>query len=92
MGIINQNDYIGVLKSEIQEIQWEVDDVLKSKENAAVVLSFNYEDKLIGTSHALHDDFGNVLLEDSYDKLGTQQLITRYEYIGSDGSISSAIN
>lgn len=49
MGFINQNDYIGVLKSEIQEIQWEVDDVLKSEENAAVVLSFNYEDKLIGT-------------------------------------------
>lgn len=49
MGFINQNDYVGVLKSEIQEVQWEVDDVLKSKENAAVVLSFNYEDKLIGT-------------------------------------------
>ena len=48
-GFINQNDYVGVLKSEIQEVQWEVDDVLKSKENAAVVLSFNYEDKLIGT-------------------------------------------
>ena len=49
MGIINQNDYIGVMKSEIQEIQWEVDDVLKGKESAAVVLSFNYKDKLIGT-------------------------------------------
>lgn len=49
MGYIDQSDYIGVLKSEIQEIQWEVDDVLKSKENAAVILSFNYEDKLIGT-------------------------------------------
>lgn len=49
VGFINQNDYIGVLKSEIQEIQWGVDDVLKSKENAAVILSFNYEDKLIGT-------------------------------------------
>lgn len=49
MGFINQNDYVGVLKSEIQEVQWEVDDVLKSKENAAVVLSFNYEDKLVGT-------------------------------------------
>lgn len=54
--------------------------------------SYDAQDKLIGTSHALHDDFGNVLLEDSYDKLGTQQLITRYEYIGTDGSISSAIN
>jgi hypothetical protein len=49
MGFVSQNDYIGVLKSEIQEIQWEVDYVLKSKENAAVVLSFNYEDKLMGT-------------------------------------------
>ena len=49
MRFIDQNDYAGVLKSEIQEIQWEVDDILKSKENAAVILSFNYEDKLIGT-------------------------------------------
>ncbi len=49
MGLINQNDYVSVLKSEIQEVQWEVDDVLKSNENAAVVLSFNYEDKLIGS-------------------------------------------
>lgn len=49
MGFINQNDYIGVLKSEIQDIQWEVKDVLKGKENATVILSFNYEDKLIGT-------------------------------------------
>ena len=54
--------------------------------------SYDAEGKLIGTSHALHDDFGNVLLEDSYDKLGTQQLITRYEYIGTDGSVSSGIN
>lgn len=49
VGFIGQSEYAGVLKSEIQEIKWEVDDVLKSKENAAVVLSFNYEDKLIGT-------------------------------------------
>lgn len=49
VGFIGQSEYVGVLKSEIQEIQWEIDDVLKSKENAAVVLSFNYEDKLIGT-------------------------------------------
>jgi len=53
--------------------------------------SYDAQDKLIGTSHALHDEFGNVLLEDSYDKLGTQQLITRYEYIGTDGSVTSGI-
>lgn len=49
MGFINQNDYVSVLKSEIQEVQWEIKNVLKSNENAAVILSFNYEDKLIGT-------------------------------------------
>lgn len=49
VGFVNQNNDTSVLKSEIQEIQWEVDDVLKSKENAAVILSFNYKDKLIGT-------------------------------------------
>ena len=49
MGFINQNDYVSVLKSEIKEIQWEVDDVLKSNQNTAVILFFNYEDRLIGT-------------------------------------------
>lgn len=49
VGFIGQSEYVGVLKSEIQEIQWEVDDVLKSKDNASVILSFNYDDKLVGT-------------------------------------------
>ncbi len=49
VGFISQSENVGVLKSEIQEIQWEVDDVLKSKENASVMLSFNYDDKLVGT-------------------------------------------
>ncbi len=46
---IGQSEYVGILKSEIQEIQWSVSDVLKSKENASVILSFNYDDKLVGT-------------------------------------------
>lgn len=49
VGFISQSEYVGVLKSEIQEIQWEIDDVLKSKDNASVILSFNYDDKLVGT-------------------------------------------
>ena len=49
VGFISQSEYVSVLKSEIQEIQWEVDDVLKSKDNASVILSFNYDDKLVGT-------------------------------------------
>ena len=49
MGFISKSEYVSVLKSEIQEIQWEVDDVLKSKKNAEIILSFNYKNKLIGT-------------------------------------------
>ncbi len=49
VGFISQSEYVSVLKSEIQEIQWEVDNVLKSKDNASVILSFNYDDKLVGT-------------------------------------------
>ena len=49
LGFIDQNEYVSVLKSEIQEIQWNLSDVLKSKENASVILSFNYDDKLAGT-------------------------------------------
>ena len=49
MGLFNQNDYVGVLKSELQEVQWDVADIMKGKNNAAVILGFNYDDKLIGT-------------------------------------------
>lgn len=48
-GFINKNDYICILKSEIQEIEWGIDDILKSRKNAVVILSFNYEERLIGT-------------------------------------------
>lgn len=49
VSFISQNEYMRVLKSEIREIQWSVSDVLKSKGNASVILSFNYDDKLVGT-------------------------------------------
>lgn len=49
MGFVNQSKYIGVLKSEIQEIHWEVGDILRGTEHAAVILHFNYQDALIGT-------------------------------------------
>lgn len=82
--IISTKSYRNDILESRAEYSWE--------DNVRHGSSYDAEDKLTGTSHALHDDFGNVLLEDSYDKLGTQQLITRYEYIGTDGSISSSIN
>ena len=49
IGLLNKNDYIGIMKSELRNIQWDVEDVLKSSDRASVLLSFNYTDKLVGT-------------------------------------------
>ena len=47
--LFNENDYVSVLKSEIQSIQWEVRDIMKSNDNAVVILAFNYNNRLVGT-------------------------------------------
>jgi len=49
MGLFDKTDYISILKSEIQAAQWDVEDIMKSNNNAAVILAFNYDDRLIGT-------------------------------------------
>lgn len=49
MWLFNKDDYVSVLKSEIQNIQWEVEDIMKSNENTAVILAFNYDNRLVGT-------------------------------------------
>lgn len=49
LGFIGQSEYVSVLKSEIRGIKWSLSDVLKCKENALVIFSFNYDDKLVGT-------------------------------------------
>lgn len=49
MGLFEENDYISLLKSEIQDVQWDVEDIMQSNANAAVILAFNYDNRLIGT-------------------------------------------
>ena len=49
MNITGKGNYANVLKSKIQETQWGVKDVLRGKDNATVILSFDYDDKLVGT-------------------------------------------
>ena len=43
------DDYIGIFKSNLKEVEWRIYDVLKGKKSAEVVLRFNYKDNLIGT-------------------------------------------
>lgn len=48
-GFVNRSKYVEVLKSEIQDVKWSISDVLTSNENAKIILSFDYDDKLIGS-------------------------------------------
>lgn len=49
IGMFNKDDNISVLKSKAKEIQWKLKDILKSKNTAIVVLSFNYKEHISGT-------------------------------------------
>lgn len=60
MGLLGNNDYVSVLKTEMQQVQWELDDIIKSDDNAEVILGFNYDDRLVGTIaiSMIHNDEG----------------------------------
>lgn len=47
--LFGKDDYAGVLKSNLKDVEWILDDVLEGDERADVVLGFNYNEKLIGT-------------------------------------------
>ena len=49
LGLFDKNDYTSILKSEIQNVQWDVEDIMKSSDNATVILAFDYDNRLIGT-------------------------------------------
>ena len=49
ISLMGDRDKAGVLKTKMQEIQWSLVDILKSKSRAIVILGFNYQDKLVGT-------------------------------------------
>lgn len=48
LDLFSQTDYVGVLKSELQSIEWEVEDILTGEENASVILHFDYDGRLTG--------------------------------------------
>ena len=49
LSIIGNDDYVGVLKSHLKNVEWTLDDILVGDKKADVVLGFNYNKKLIGT-------------------------------------------
>lgn len=49
LNFLGKDDYTGILKSNLQDIEWSLDNVLEGNNRADVVLGFNYNEKLIGT-------------------------------------------
>lgn len=49
LSFLGKDDYTSVLKSNLKDVEWSLDDVLEGDENADIVLGFNYNEKLIGT-------------------------------------------
>lgn len=42
-------DYLDILKTELENVTWNLEDIMTGREHAQVMLSFNYEDDLTGT-------------------------------------------
>ena len=55
--VFGKGDYADTLKS---KVQWNIEDVMKGHNNAAVILAFNYENRLTGTIQLsmIRDDSG----------------------------------
>lgn len=49
LNFLGKDDYTGILKSNLQDVEWSLDNVLEGNNRADVVLGFNYNEKLIGT-------------------------------------------
>lgn len=47
--ILNAEYYMDLLKTELTQVRWELNDIQKSSGQAQISLSFNYEEKLTGT-------------------------------------------
>ena len=47
--ILNAEYYVDLLKTELAQVKWELNDIQKSSGQAQISLGFNYEEKLTGT-------------------------------------------
>ena len=49
VSLLGKNESVSILKSKMQEMQWNVVEIMKGKEHADVILAFDYDDKMTGT-------------------------------------------
>lgn len=46
--LFGNDAYVGILKSNLEKVEWKLDDILKGDKKANIILAFNYNDKLVG--------------------------------------------
>ena len=61
------------------------------EENTRYGEVYDGKEQLLGKNIYIFDDFGNSLVEESYNSMNVLDTRICYEYIGTDGSISSEI-
>ena len=49
LNLVLHGDYLDILKAELQDVAWEVEDILLSSKHAQVMLSFDYLEEITGT-------------------------------------------
>ncbi len=66
LNFLGKDDYTGILKSNLQDVEWSLDNVLEGDNRADVILGFNYNEKLIGTIEI------NMIKEDAWKISGLE--------------------
>ena len=61
------------------------------EENTRYGEVYDGKEQLLGKNIYIFDDFGNSLIEETYNSMNVLETRICYEYMGSDGSISSGI-
>ena len=61
------------------------------EENTRYGEVYDGNEQLLGKNIYIFDDFGNSLVEETYDSMNVLDTRICYEYVGTDGSISSGI-
>lgn len=92
---ISRNDYTYNSKNQRLTTETRINDQLNSRveyiwnKNSCYGTVYSPEGTPMFKTLTVQDDFGNILLEETYDVLGTFTSRTCYEYIGTNGKISS---
>ena len=76
---------------QIDDNTWVISEPYHWEENKRYGEVYDEKEQLIAKNIYIFDDFGNSLVEETYDSMNVLDTRICYEYMGTDGSISSGI-